>query len=185
MVPAEPSLYSNVERAVAKSTSSVIFLEVSGKRLAVIGVSTVLESGGELGIRKNCPLRESAFRCSARRFGGITKMSSGISGLNPAALATMHSRVSLAFDICFFLLLVACNTVVPFDVGPPHKNSTTRLQTGSRITQIHRTGSSEEFNISFRFLRYGEYAFSIRLNLAGSALPMLRQEDFESRCRWR
>ena len=75
--------------------------------------------------------------------------------------------------------------MVPFGVGPPHKNSTNRLQTGSRIAQIGRTGASKEFNISFRFLRYGGYGFSIRLNLAGSVLPMLRQEDFESRCRWR
>jgi hypothetical protein len=50
---------------------------------------------------------------------------------------------------------------------PPHKNSTNGLHTqGSLTAQIGRTGASKEFNIFFRFLGYGGYAFSIRLNLA-------------------
>src|ERR1700736_6873504 len=68
---------------------------------------------------------------------------------------------------------------------PPHENSTNQLHTPAAGLPECRTGASKEFNISFRFLRYGGYAFSIRLNLAGSVLPVLRQEHFESRCRWR
>jgi hypothetical protein len=57
--------------------------------------------------------------------------------------------------------------MVPFGVGPPHKNSTNGLHTqAAGLPKYGRTGASKEFNISFRFLGYGGYALSIRLNLA-------------------
>jgi hypothetical protein len=171
--PADPSLYSNVERAVAKSTGSVIFLEVSDKGLAVTGVCNCFRIRRRVWDSKELPgsARECR-RSSARRFGGIAKMISEISSLNrAAALATIHARVSLAFDTCLFLLLVDCDTVWFRSVSaPPTRTRPTDCTPGSRIAQIRRTGASKEFNISFRFLRYGGYAFSIRLNLAGSVL---------------
>src|SRR6202022_665867 len=93
--PADPALYSNVERALAKSTGSVVFLEVSDKGLAVIGVCNCFRirrrewDSTELpGFARECRRR------SARRFGGIAKAIPEISSLNgAAALATIHSRV--------------------------------------------------------------------------------------------
>jgi hypothetical protein len=106
-------------------------------------------------------------------------------GLNLAALATIHSRVSLAFDICLFLLLVARNTVGFRCVGPP-KNSTNKdcRQAAGLPEYVAQAPLKNLIFPSGSFVMVDMRSLSAKSSRIGTP-GLLRQKGFESRCRWR